>query len=319
MKAVTFSQYGSPEVLQCQDVEKPSPEAKQVLIKVFASSINPVDWKIRRGMLKVVTRNKFPLSLGSDFSGEVVAVGDKVNDYCVGDSVYGFVTPTIGGAYGEYLVTTPQFFYRKPHNINHQQAASVPLAASTALQALRDKGKIKQGQKVLINGASGGVGSFAVQLAKVYQTEVTGVCSSKNIPLVEQLGADHVIDYTQEDFTKGNQKYDLIFDTVSNRSFSACRNCLTAQGIYITLLPSLQFVVDKFFSIFSPKAVKFLLTETKPEDLAELKALIETNKLNPVIDRTYPLSEIIAAHRYSEQGHAVGKIVIEIEDSSDTA
>ncbi|MEA5511220.1 NAD(P)-dependent alcohol dehydrogenase [Crocosphaera sp. UHCC 0190] len=312
MKAVIFHQYGSPDVLQYTEVAKPSPTPEQLLIKVFASSINPIDWKIRRGMLRVVTGNKFPFFLGSDFSGEVLEVGKNLTNFNTGDQVYGFVKPNFGGAYSEYLVTTPQFISPKPNNLNYLQAAAVPLAASTALQALRDQANIKNGQKVLINGASGGVGTFAVQIAKAYQTEVTAVCSSKNIPLVQQLGADHVIDYTQEDFTKNGQQYDIIFDAVSNRSFSACKNSLTSQGIYITLLPSSQLIIDNVLAFFSSKQVKFLLAETKPQDLAELTRLIEQGQITPIIDRTYNLSEIIAAHTYSEEGHAVGKIVIEV-------
>lgn len=312
MKAVTFSQYGSSEVLQYTDIEPPSPTAQQLLIKVFASSVNPVDWKIRHGMLRMITGNKFPRLLGSDFSGEVVKVGEKVTNFQVGEEVYGFVPPTVGGAYSEYLVTTPQFLSHKPNNLTYQQAAVVPLAASTALQALRDKGKIRKGQKVLINGASGGVGAFAVQIAKAYQAAVTGVCHQKNMTLVQGLGADYVIDYTQEDFTQNKVQYDIIFDVVSNRSFAACRNCLTSQGIYITLLPSLSLIIDGILAFFSGKKSKFLLVKSNSQDLAELKRLIEAEKLSPVIDRVYPLSDIKAAHTRSEDHQGAGKIVLEM-------
>ncbi|MDJ0600605.1 MAG: NAD(P)-dependent alcohol dehydrogenase [Crocosphaera sp.] len=312
MKGVIFNRYGSPDVLEYTDITKPSPTAKQLLIKVFASSVNPIDWKIRRGMLQIVTGKKFPLFLGCDFSGEVVTVGEEISDFQSGDQVYGFLSATSGKAYGEYIVTTPQNTILKPTNLTYSQAAAVPLAASTALQGLRDKGNIKKVQKVLINGASGGVGTFAVQIAKAYQTEVTGVCSGKNIPLLKELGADHTIDYTQEDFTKNQEQYDIIFDVVGNYFFRKCQKCLKPQGIYVRLLPSLTSIFNSILALFSRQQSKLLLVEPNPKDLAELKDLIEQGKVKPIIDSTYKLSEIIAAHTYSETGRVVGKIVLEV-------
>lgn len=312
MKSVIFNEYGSPDVLEYTEVAKPSPTAKQLLIKVFASSVNPVDWKIRRGMLQVITGKKFPLSLGCDFSGEVVETGAKVSNFQVGDQVYGFLSPGSGNAYGEYIVTTPQCISYKPDNLTHSQAATVPLAASTALQGLRNKGKVKKGQTVLINGASGGVGTFAVQIAKAYQAEVTGVCSGKNIPLVTELGADKTIDYTQEDFTENEKQYDIIFDVVGNYSFRKCQKSLKPQGIYVTLTPSLQFIINRVFAFFSRQQSKLLLVKPQAKDLAELKDFIEQGKVKPIIDRVYQLSEIRAAHTYSQRGHVVGKIVLEV-------
>ncbi|MDJ0729533.1 MAG: NAD(P)-dependent alcohol dehydrogenase [Crocosphaera sp.] len=313
MKGVIFNRYGSPDVLEYTEVTKPSPTAKQLLIKVFASSVNPIDWKIRRGMLQVVTGKKFPLSLGCDFSGEVVEVGEEVSDFQPGNQVYGFFSPTSGKAYGEYIVTTSQFISDKPTNLNHSQAAAVPLAASTALQGLRNQGKVKKGQKVLINGASGGVGTFAVQIAKAYQAEVTGVCSGKNIPLIKELGADYTIDYTQEDFIQNEEQYDMIFDVVGNYSFRKCQKSLKPQGSYVRLTPSLPFIIDRLFAFFSRQQAQLLLVEPQPKDLAALKDWIEQEKVKPIIDSTYQLSEIIAAHTYSETGHVVGKIVLEVE------
>jgi 2-desacetyl-2-hydroxyethyl bacteriochlorophyllide A dehydrogenase len=315
MKAVIINRYGSADVLQYADVEKPFIKSDQLLIKVYASSVNPIDWKIRQGMLKVLTGNKFPMILGFDVSGEVVEVREKVTKFKPGDAVYAYLGSIPGGAYAEYVAVSEQFVCLKPNNITHEQAAAVPLAATTALQALRNSGEIKRGQKVLINGASGGVGTFAVQIAKAWETEVTAVCSAKNAELVKSLGTDRVIDYTQQDFTKGTEKYDIIFDVVSNRSFSECKNNLRSQGIYITLLPSPDILLNSFLTFFIPgKKAKLFFAKASSKDLAELKELIEADKIHSVIDRTYPLSEIAAAHQYSESGRAVGKIVITVEN-----
>lgn len=312
MKGVIFNRYGSPNVLEYTEVMKPSPTPKQLLIKVFASSVNPVDWKIRRGMLQVITGKKFPLSLGCDFAGEVVEIGEKVSNFQLKDQVYGFLNPTSSKAYGEYIVTTPENIAFSPTNLTYSQAAAVPLAASTALQGLRNKGKVKKGQKVLINGASGGVGTFAVQIAKVYQAEVTGVCSGKNVPLVKELGADYTIDYTQKDFTHNKETYDIILDVVGNYSFRKCQKSLKSQGIYVTLLPSFAFILDSVVALFSRQQSKLVVVEPQSKDLDELKDLIEHQKVKPIIDSTYQLSDIVAAHTYSETDRVVGKIVLEI-------
>jgi 2-desacetyl-2-hydroxyethyl bacteriochlorophyllide A dehydrogenase len=314
MKAVTIDRYGSPEVLQYTDIEKPSATGDRLLIKVYASSINPVDWKLRQGMLKVMTGNKFPMILGSDVAGEVVEVGANVTNFKTGDAVYAFLDPVPGGAYAEYAAVSERFVSLKPSNLSYEQAAVVPLAATTALQALRDTGEIKKGQKVLINGAAGGVGTFAVQIAKAYETEVTAVCSTKNVELVKGLGADKIIDYTQQDFTKDAEKYDIIFDVVGKRSFSECKNSLLDRGIYITLLPSPDVLLNGFLTFFiAGKKAKLFFAKSSGKDLAYLKELIEANKIRPVIDRTYPLSQLADAHRYSEEGRTVGKIAIAIE------
>ncbi|AFY77974.1 Zn-dependent oxidoreductase, NADPH:quinone reductase [Pleurocapsa sp. PCC 7327] len=316
MKAIIINRYGSADVLQYADVEKPSLKSDRLLIKIYASSVNPIDWKIRQGMLQFLTGYKFPLILGFDVSGEVVEVGDRVTKFKPGDAVYAYLGSIPGGAYAEYVAVAEQFVCLKPNNITHEQAAAVPLAATTALQALRDAGEIKRGQKVLINGASGGVGTFAVQIAKAWETEVTAVCSTKNVELVKSLGADRVIDYTQQDFTKETEKYDIIFDVVSKRSFSECKNNLLSQGIYIALLPSPDVLVNSFLTSLIPgKKAKLFFAKASGKDLAQLKQLIEADKIRSVIDRTYPLSEIAEAHRYSESGRAVGKIVITLESN----
>lgn len=313
MKAAIINRYGSPDVLQYAEVAKPEIKSDRILIKVHASSVNPVDWKIREGMLKILSGDRFPLILGFDVAGEVVAVGEKVTNFKPGDAIYAYLNSIPGGAYAEYVAASEQVVCLKPNNMTYEQAAVVPLAATTALQALRDFGNLKQGQKVLINGASGGVGTFAVQIAKAWETEVTGVCSTKNLDLVKTLGADRVIDYTQEDFTKSIEKYDIIFDAVSNRSFSECQQNLLPQGIYLSLLPSLDIFVNGLLTFLGAgKKAKILVARANAQDLAELKRLIEAGKIRSVIDRTYPLSEIATAHRYSQEGHVLGKIAITI-------
>ena len=314
MKAIAINKYGSVDVLEYIDVEKPLVTSDRLLVKISSSSVNPIDWKIRKGMLRVLTGNKFPMVLGFDVAGEVVEVGDRVTGFKPGDPIYAYLDPIPGGAYAEYAAVSPQVACLKPTNLTYEQAAAVPLAATTALQALRDKAEIKKGQKVLINGASGGVGVFAVQIAKAYQAEVTGVCSNKNIELVKSLGADKVIDYKQQDFTKETEKYDIIFDAVSNREFSECKDNLLPQGIYIKLLPSFDILVQGFLTLFTSKKAKLFFAKANSKDLTYLKDLIETGKVKSIVDRTYPLSEVAEAHRYSESGRAVGKIVIKVAD-----
>lgn len=315
MKAVTIDRYGSSDVLHYTNIEKPQIQNDQLSIEVRATSINPVDWKIRKGMLKVLTGNKFPMILGFDVAGVVAEVGEKITDFKPGDEVYAYLDNAPGGAYAEYVVVSPKVVCLKPNNMSYSEVAAVPLAGTTALQALRDKGKIGKGQKVLINGASGGVGTFAIQIAKAWETQVTAVCSSKNVELVKSLGADRIIDYTQKDFTKEQEKYDIIFDVISKRSFSECKNSLQPKGIYITLLPSPDAILQGFLtSLFPGKKAKLFVAKASGSDLAFLKDLIEAGKLRAIIDRTYPLSEIVAAHIYSESERAVGKIVITVKN-----
>ena len=316
MKAIIINQYGLPNVLESVDVPIPQIKDDQLLIKINASSVNPIDWKIRKGMVKAFIKSKFPLNIGFDISGKVEAVGKKVSSFKPRDSVYAYFNSIPGGAYAEYIAVSEQYVSLKPNNMTDEEAAAVPLAATTALQALRDKGTIQKGQKVLINGASGGVGTFALQIAKAWETEVTAVCSLKNADLVQNLGADRVIDYTQQDFTQDSAKYDIIFDVVSNRSFSECKNSLQPKGIYITLLPNPNILLQTVLTFFSlGKKAKLVVAKSKGKDLAKLKDLIEAAKVKSVIDRTYSLSDIAKAHAYSEEGHAVGKIVISIARS----
>ena len=311
MKAVFINQYGSAELLQYADVEKPQIKSDQMLVKVHASSVNPIDWKIRSGIIQLLTGYNFPLILGFDVAGVVEEVGNSVTGFQAGDSIYAFLDSLPGGAYAEYAAVSERAACLLPNTMSYEQAAAVPLAALTALQALRDSGEIQPGQQVLINGASGGVGSFAVQIAKALETEVTAVCSTKNVELVETLGADYVIDYTQKDFTQDTKQYDIIFDAVAKESFSRCQNILKPNGIYVTTLPALDTFVQGLLTFLVPgKTAKFMLANSSGKDLAFLKNLIEANKLRSIIAKTYPLSELAAAHEESEQGRVVGKLVI---------
>ncbi len=313
MKAAVIHRYGSADVLQYEDVAPPKIKADELLVKVHASCINPADWKIRKGMLKIVTGNKFPMILGFDLAGEVVEVGANVTRFTIGDSIYGTLKPPNAGAYAEFVAVSENCAVLKPTNISYTEAASIPVAGLTALQGLRDQGNIKPGQAVLINGASGGVGTFAVQIAKILGAEVTGVCSTKNLDFVKSLGADRVIDYTQQDFTQEPTQYDIIFDAVGKQSFSDCKKVLKPNGIYVTTLPTPENILPGIVTKFIPgKKAKLVLESPKAQDLVYLKELIEAGKLRIVIDRTYPLQEIAAAHTYSETGRAVGKIAIAI-------
>ncbi len=312
MKAAIINQYGSPEVFQYVEVEKPQFSPKQLLVKVYCSSVNPIDWKIRKGMLKILTGNKFPMILGFDVAGEVVFIGSSVTRFKVGDAIYAQLDQRAFGTYAEYAAVSENIAAHKPENMTYEQAAAVPLAAMTALQALRDKGQLKTGHSVLINGASGGVGTFAVQIAKVLgATEITGVCSGQNSELVKSLGANRVIDYTQQDFTKENIKYDIVFDVVGNRSFSDCKRVLQPNGIYITTQPFPGNFLRSFLTSLLPgQKYKVILVQSNGSDLAYLKEQIEEGKIRAFIDRVYPLSFIAAAHIYSETERATGKVVI---------
>ncbi|MBE9036782.1 NAD(P)-dependent alcohol dehydrogenase [aff. Roholtiella sp. LEGE 12411] len=312
MKAVVIRRYGSPEVLQYEDVEQPKIQPEQLLIKIHASSVNPIDWKIRKGMLSLLTGNKFPMILGFDVAGEVIAVGSQVTRFQPGDSIYGG-TGFPGGAYAEFAVVSENLVAPKPTNLTYEEAAVVPLAALTALQALREQGNIQAGQAVLINGAAGGVGIFAVQIAKALGAEVTGVCSTKNLDFVKSLGADYLIDYKRQDFTEGTAQYDIIFDVVGKRSLSTSKRVLKPNGVYITTLPTPEIFVQGILTAFIPgQKAKFIIERLNTQDLVYLKDLIEAGKIRVVIDRTYPLAELAAAHTYSETERTVGKIAIAI-------
>ena len=320
MKAIVHRCYGPPEALEFENIERPVVADDEVLVRVQAASVNPLDWHYMRGTPYIMRMDSgvgAPESprLGVDFAGTVEAVGRNVERYRPGDPVFGGKF----GAFAEYVaVREDRALARKPDNVTFEQAASVPIAAVTALQALRDKGRIQPGQKVLINGASGGVGTFAVQIAKAYGAEVTGVCSTRNVELVRSIGADHVVDYTRNDFTKGEQRYDLVLDMVGNHPLLALKRVVTPQGIVVIVggkegrwispmdRPIKAFVLSPFVS----QEMVMLLADLNQKDLAVIANLMQAGKVTPVIDRRYRLSEVPEAIRYLEEGHARGKVVI---------
>ena len=332
MKAVVYTDYGSPDVLQIRDIKKPVPNDDQVLIKVRAVSINPLDWHFMEGTpyimraMGVGLRKPKDPRLGVDMAGEVEAVGKNVTQFKPGDEVFG----ARDGAFAEYVCArADRGVVLKPANVTFEQAASVPIAALTALQGIRDQGHVQPGQKVLINGASGGVGTFAVQIAKSFGAEVTGVCSTRNLDLVRSLGADHVIDYTKEDFTKGEQRYDVILDNVGNQPVSGFRRALQPKGICVMIGgggpndgrwigPMARPVKALLMSPFISQKMGMFMAKLTKDDLTVLADLMQSGKVTPVIDRTYPLSQIADAIRYLEQGHARGKVVITVAQDNKT-
>jgi NADPH:quinone reductase-like Zn-dependent oxidoreductase len=327
MKAIVYRCYGSPDVLKLEQIAKPAPADGRVLVKVHAASVNPLDWHYMQGkpyIMRAAAGVGRPDSIfmGADFAGTVESVGKNVKRFKPGDEVFG----DRDGAFGEYVsVAENGAMALKPPNISMEQAAAVPIAGLTALQALRDKGQIQAGQKVLINGASGGVGTFAVQIAKTYGTEVTGVCSTRNVDMVKSIGADHVIDYTKEDFTQGSARYDLIIDNVGNHSLSELRHVLTPTGTLVIvggpsdnswLGPLTTLVKARLVAPFAAQKLLFMLAQANQDDLNVLRMLVQAGKLAPVIDRRYKLAETAQAISYLEQGHAKGKVIITVDQSA---
>src|SRR6202045_100688 len=326
MKAIVYCDYGLTN-LKLEDIEKPTPNDDQILVKVRAASVNPYDWHFIEGTPKIMRlmgvglRKPKDTGLGVDFAGTVEAVGKNVTQFKPGDDVFG----GRGGAFAEYVCRRAVGAVAlKPASITFEQAASVNIAGITALQALRDKGKVQPGQKVLINGASGGVGTFAVQIAKTFGADVTGVCSTRNVDLVRSLGADHVIDYTKEDFAKGGEHYDVILDNVPNHSLSECRHLLSPKGKYVMIGgggpndsrwvgPFGRVIHALVLSPFFSQEMGMMMADANQKDLTILADMMQSGKLKPVIDRTYKLSEVPAAIAYLEEGHARGKVVITLE------
>lgn len=317
MRAIVSTRYGPPEVLQFKEVEKPSPNDNQVLVKVRAASVNAFDWHMLEGK-PFLTRlmgggllKPKNMIRGSDLAGRVEAVGSNVSGFHVGDEVFGFGF----GSFAEYACAREDRVVLKPTNISFEEAAATPLAGVTALHGLRDKGKIQAGQKVLINGASGGVGTFAVQIAKSFGAEVTTVCSTGKIDIASSIGADHVVDYAKEDFTKSGQRYDLILATAGCNSILDYKRALGPRGIFGFVGGPRMFqamLLGPLISRTGDKKMGFFLAHQNKEDLVFLKGLLEAGKVKPVIDRRYPLSEVSKALTYLEEGHAKGKIVITV-------
>ena len=303
MKAAVYTKGKSGKILEIKDLEQPVPKENEVVIRVCAASVNPLDWRMKR---------QRP---GVDVAGQIVAVGGTVTQFKPGDNVFG----ACKGAFAEYACVPEVALVPKPESMNFEQAAAVPIAGLTALQGLRDKGHIQAGQKVLINGAAGGIGTFAVQIAKSFGADVTGVCSTKNVELVRSLGADRVIDYTRDDFTQGSERYDLLLDNAGNRTVSAMRRVLRPLGkcVMAGAPKHLWTVLSRLFkafawSLFSKQKFIFFIAKMNRDDLMTLCGLIEAGKVTPVIDRRYPLTETADAIAYVEEGHARAKVVITV-------
>ncbi|MHA1930893.1 MAG: NAD(P)-dependent alcohol dehydrogenase [Promethearchaeota archaeon] len=315
MKAIIYEKYGDPDVFELKEVEKPTPKEDEVLVKVHAVSVNFADWAFVRGKPRIMRlmagflKPKYK-TLGSDIAGTVEEVGSNVKQFQLGDEVIADLSDNGWGGFAEYASVPDNILVLKPINLTFEEAAAVPQAAVVALQGLRDIGQIQSGQKVLINGASGGIGTFAVQIAKSFGAEVTGVCSTKNLEMVKSLGADHVIDYTQDDFTKGEQLYDLILDVVAFRSISDYKRVLTPNGNYVLTGGSMSRLMQAI--ILGGKKVKNYTAKSNQKDLVFMKELIEAGKVVPVVDRSYPLSEVAEAVRYYGERHAKGKVVITV-------
>ncbi|MGD0319366.1 MAG: NAD(P)-dependent alcohol dehydrogenase [Nitrososphaerales archaeon] len=317
MKAIVRTRYGPPDVLQLEEIEKPAPKGDEVLVRVSAASVNAYDWHLLRGKPFLVRLMGFGFlkpknkRLGADIAGRVEAVGRDVKRFKPGDEVFG---SKLGG-FAEYVCARESALALKPANVSFEEAAAVPMAAVTALQGLRDKGQIRPGQKVLINGASGGVGTFAVQIAKSFGAEVTAVCSTRNLDKARSIGADHVIDYTQEDFTKNGQRYDLILAANGHHSILAYKRALSPKGVYVmtggSMTQLLQtMLLGRLVTMIGGKKMHNLMAKLSQNDLVFMKDLLETGKVVPVVERRYSLGQAAEAIRYVEEGHAQGKVVI---------
>jgi NADPH:quinone reductase-like Zn-dependent oxidoreductase len=331
MKAIAYEEFGSADVLELKEVRKPDVARDGVLVRVRAASANPYDWHVMRGvpyiarLMGMGLRKAKDSVLGTDVAGEVEAVGNDVTRFRPGDEVFGFVG---AGGFADYVSAREKLLALKPANLSFQQAATVPLAAVTALQGLRDVGEIRSGQKVLIVGASGGVGTFAVQIAKWFGADVTGVCSTRNLEMVRSIGAGQVIDYTREDFTRTGQKHDLIFQLAGTTAPSACRRVLTPKGRLVLssgdspgrfIGPVGRIIKAALLSPFIGQTMRPLVTKPSSDDLQFLRDLIEAGSVTPVVDRTYPLSEAADAIRYLETGRARGKVVISVSAAAAAA
>lgn len=320
MKALIFEKYGSPDDLELREVAMPALRPDEVLVKVVATAVNAADGHLLKGEpfpVRLETGLLRPKNgiLGSDVAGRVVAVGKNVKEFQPGDEVFGDLSGHGRGGFASHVAAPASAWVHKPARVSFQQAAAVPMAATTALQGLRKHGSIQAGQKVLINGASGGVGTFAVQIAKALGAEVTAVCSTRKLEMVRAIGADHAIDYTQEDFTTNGQRYDLIFDTVANHTVADYQRALAPKGTYVScaVLPAL-LLMGPWLSMTKGLKMVNMLAKPNKVDLLFLADLLDNGKINPVIDRCYPLSQAAEALRYLGQGHARGKVIILVED-----
>jgi NADPH:quinone reductase-like Zn-dependent oxidoreductase len=326
MRAIVARGHGGPKVLRTEEVERPEARGKKVLIEVRAAGVNPVDWRIRRGELRPLSfllPHRVP---GRDVAGVVVELGDEVRGFEVGGRVFAMLDGASGGGYAEYAVAGEGAVAPMPENLSFEEAAGVPLAALTAVQAIRDAlrevtrnaphacdtGQLER-RRVLINGASGGVGTFAVQFAKISGAEVTAVCKAESAALARELGAAHVVDYKEEDFARHQERYDVIFDVVGNRSFGACKRALRPAGVYVTTEPGARNFLSQVATIPAHKKARVVLVKPSGEDLSLLKQLFEAGRLRVVLDSVYPLEEAAGAHAHGETGHTRGKIVLRVD------
>jgi len=312
MKAALIEQYGGPEVIKIAEIDRPVPGPGELLIKVFATSVNPVDWKIRKGNLKMIISKKFPKILGIEFAGTVEEVGENVTGFIKGQRVFAG-SGYEGGGYAEYAVAQAGRTILIPDNVSFEEASTMAVAGMTALQGLRNKGRIKPGMDVIVNGASGGVGTYAIQIAKVMGAKVPAVCSAKNFDLVKSLGADVIIDYKETDFTKLPKKYNIIFDAVGYRTFWQTRNVLKKKGIYVNISPSIPLYITSLITRLNPgKKSKGFMLNPDMNDLREVMQMISDKKIRVIIDKVFPLEKLAEAHLYSETERAKGKIVISV-------
>ncbi|MDQ1771603.1 zinc-binding dehydrogenase [Labilibaculum sp. A4] len=315
MKAVVMKKYGTPDVLEIANLSRPQINDTQVLVEVYASSVNPVDWKIRKGSLKLFMRKKLPCILGGDIAGRVVEIGKKVQFFRVGDEVFGKIDITKNGAYAEYVATSASHLALKPQKMNFEEAATLPLAGLTALQALRNMGNIRKGMNVLVNGCSGGVGSFAVQIAKAYGCKVTGVCSNRNVQFAKELGADQVVDYSEQDIVSLQEEYDIFFDVVGNQEYSKVKHILQRGGVFVTTLPSFNILLlGSIHNLVSSKKMKKIFVQESKADLELLADFVDAGLLKTYIDKSYDLMDVAKAHQYSETGRVVGKLSLKIAE-----
>jgi NADPH:quinone reductase-like Zn-dependent oxidoreductase len=315
MRAAVIDGYGDPDRFEVREVEKPAPGPGQLLVRVHAASVNPLDWKVRKGSLRLVKPSRFPLILGYDVAGEVEAIGAEVSRFDPGDAVYAY-TPQ-GGGYAEYALVDEKAAAPKPASLTFEEAAAVPLAGLTALQALRDKGELAEGERLLVNGGAGGVGHFAVQIGKALRTHVVAAASGRNQEFLRELGADRIIDYAQEDFTKDDETFHVVFDAIGKSSFRECDLILEEGGVYVTCSFSPEILVRGVASLigglFSPvRHARAVVVRPSGEDLAFLGRLIDSGRLRPHVTEVFRLERISDAHAFSEQGHVRGKLVIRI-------
>ena len=313
MNAVVIDQYGPPEVLQYKLIERPTISPGEVLVRIHATSVNPVDCSVRRGDLKLFVRMKLPAVLGIDVSGVIAEVGSEVKDLHAGDEVWGFLRLDHAGAYAEYAAADPAWLRPKPRNLSHLEAAAISGAGETAIQGLRNEAKLQAGQRMLLIGASGGVGSLALQIAKAMGAEVTAVCGTRNVELVKSLGATRVIDYQTQDVFSDGTRYDVVYDCVGQHSFWEYKKLLREKGTHVVVPASPKHMINAAISKLNPHASShFFFASPSGQDLDFIREHVEAGRVRPVIDRTYSLAEIAQGHHYSETGRTVGKIAIAV-------